>query len=224
MIKLKQFRDTISIYNKEEIFMYTLRIGEIIRRCRKSENMTQEELAEHLGVTKAAVSKWETGESCPDITMLPQIAELFRITIDELMGFRRQDPPPKIVNEYRTLLDFSCIADRSLFEHGTVGECQLRKEGCAVGNRSDWEVIVPMKSTEPDFLQTLQRCIKPGYIFEVTSSRLENGRAITDDLPDRAYVCTEKIWEYKVCPECTPFVRAMFQEQYEMGLRSLDEF
>ena len=81
-----------------------------------------------------------------------------------------------------------------------------------------------MKSTEPDFLQTLQRCIKPGYIFEVTSSRLEKGRAITDDLPDRAYVCTEKIWEYKVCPECTPFVRAMFQEQYEMGLRSLDEF
>lgn len=204
--------------------MYTLRIGEIIRHHRKAENMTQEELAEKLGITKAAVSKWETGESLPDITMLPPIAELFGITMDELLGPVRQNPPPKIVNQYRAALDFSCIEDRSLFEHCTPGECQLRKEGCAVGNRSSWEVIVPITSNEPDFLQTLQRCMKPGFIIEVTSVRLENGRIIDDDLPDRAYVCTEKIWEYKVCPGCTPFVTAMFQEQYEMGLRSPDEF
>ncbi len=43
--------------------MYTLKIGEIIRHRRRSDNMTQEELAEHLGITKAAVSKWETGVS-----------------------------------------------------------------------------------------------------------------------------------------------------------------
>ncbi|MBR3997085.1 MAG: helix-turn-helix transcriptional regulator [Clostridia bacterium] len=205
--------------------MYTLKIGEIIRHRRRSDNMTQEELAEHLGITKAAVSKWETGESYPDITMLPPLAELFRITIDDLLGACRKDPPPRIVNEYRTPLDFSCIADRSIFEHGTVTSCTLKKDGCTVvGNRNEWEVVVAMKSTEPDFLQILQWCIKPGYIFEVCSTRLENGRAIEDDLPDRAYVCTEKIWEYKVTPDCTPYVRTMFQEQYEMGLRSPDEF
>ncbi|MBQ8332810.1 MAG: helix-turn-helix transcriptional regulator [Clostridia bacterium] len=205
--------------------MYTLRIGEIVRHHRKAENMTQEELAEHLGVTKAAVSKWETGESLPDITMLPALAELFRITVDDLLGACRHDPPPKIVTRYQAPMDFSCIADRSIFEHGTVTECRLKKDACTVvGNRNEWEVIVSMESTETDFLTTLQRCIRPGYIFEVHITRLENGRAMADDLPDRAYVCTEKIWAYKVSPDCTPYVRAMFQEQYEMGLRGPDEF
>lgn len=67
-----------------------LNISSYIRQKRKELNFTQEELADKLGVTKASVSKWELGQSYPDITMLPNIAELFKCTIDELLGYCNQ--------------------------------------------------------------------------------------------------------------------------------------
>lgn len=48
--------------------------------------MTQTEVAEALHISYQAVSKWERGESLPDITLLPRIAELFQISIDKLLG------------------------------------------------------------------------------------------------------------------------------------------
>ena len=61
-------------------------IGENIRRLRRSRGMTQEQLAEILNISNAAVSKWERGDSFPDITMLFPIADYFGISVDELMG------------------------------------------------------------------------------------------------------------------------------------------
>ena len=65
-----------------------MEIGEIIRRCRKQKNLTQEEMANRLGVTAPAVNKWENGGSLPDITMLAPIARLLDITVDTLLSFR----------------------------------------------------------------------------------------------------------------------------------------
>ena len=53
---------------------------------RKQLGLTQDKLAEMLGVTPQAVSKWENDQSCPDITTLPQLADIFGITTDELLG------------------------------------------------------------------------------------------------------------------------------------------
>ena len=61
-------------------------LGKRIVRCRKGLGLTQDALAEKLGVTAQAVSKWENDQSCPDITMLPKLAEIFGITIDMLLG------------------------------------------------------------------------------------------------------------------------------------------
>ena len=61
-------------------------IGENIRRLRLERRMTQEQLAEILNVTNAAVSKWERGDSFPDITMLFPIADYFGVSVDALMG------------------------------------------------------------------------------------------------------------------------------------------
>ncbi len=59
-------------------------LGENILRLRRDLGITQEALAERLGVTSAAVSKWERQLSCPDISLLPQMAEIFGVTIDDL--------------------------------------------------------------------------------------------------------------------------------------------
>lgn len=61
-------------------------IGKRIMENRKRFGLTQDALAEQLGVTAQAVSKWENDQSCPDITMLPKLAEIFGITTDALLG------------------------------------------------------------------------------------------------------------------------------------------
>ena len=66
-------------------------IGNQIAHFRKSLNLTQEALARALGVTNQAVSKWESNQACPDIQLLPVLADLFHVTIDELFG----RPTPK---------------------------------------------------------------------------------------------------------------------------------
>ena len=55
-------------------------MGKRIAACRKQLGLTQDALAEQLGVTAQAVSKWENDQSCPDITMIPKLAKLFSIT------------------------------------------------------------------------------------------------------------------------------------------------
>ena len=61
-------------------------LGKRIAGHRKRLGMTQDRLAEQLGVTAQAVSKWENDQSCPDIAMLPKLAELFGISVDALLG------------------------------------------------------------------------------------------------------------------------------------------
>ena len=61
-------------------------LGKRIVHHRKKLGLTQDQLAEQLGVTAQAVSKWENDQSCPDITMLPKLASIFGITTDMLLG------------------------------------------------------------------------------------------------------------------------------------------
>jgi transcriptional regulator with XRE-family HTH domain len=70
--------------------MDTLHIADTIARLRKEKKMTQEELADFIGVTKASVSKWENGQSLPDILLLPQLAAFFGISLDNLFGYEPQ--------------------------------------------------------------------------------------------------------------------------------------
>ncbi|PWM38740.1 MAG: XRE family transcriptional regulator [Clostridiales bacterium] len=60
-------------------------IGKKIAQYRKDKGLTQDELAELLGVSAQAVSKWENDLSCPDILLLPKLAELFDTTVDDLL-------------------------------------------------------------------------------------------------------------------------------------------
>ena len=64
-----------------------LTLGKRIAQNRKRLQLTQDQLADLLGVTKQAVSKWENDQSCPDITMLPKLAEIFGISTDALLGY-----------------------------------------------------------------------------------------------------------------------------------------
>lgn len=67
-------------------------IGANIAALRKEKGLTQEQLAEKLSVSAQAVSKWESGKSCPDISLLPAIAKLFDVTLDALFDLPKDAP------------------------------------------------------------------------------------------------------------------------------------
>lgn len=67
--------------------MNEIKINEQIAFLRKQKGLTQEDLAKTLGVTNQAVSKWESAQCCPDIQLLPSIAKLFEVSVDELLGY-----------------------------------------------------------------------------------------------------------------------------------------
>lgn len=65
-------------------------IGENIKKLRKEKDITQEKLAEVLNVSVAAVSKWERGETYPDITLIFPLAHYFDVSVDDLMGYNKE--------------------------------------------------------------------------------------------------------------------------------------
>ena len=73
-----------------------MNIAEVIRKYRKEAGMTQEEMANRLGVTAPAVNKWENGNSKPDIELLAPIARLLHISLDTLMSFHEELTPSEI--------------------------------------------------------------------------------------------------------------------------------
>ena len=66
--------------------MDNLKLKDTICFYRKKQGLTQEELAQRLGVTNQSVSKWESAQCCPDISLIQKLADIFEISIDELFG------------------------------------------------------------------------------------------------------------------------------------------
>ena len=83
--------------------MKEINIAKVITDKRKEKGITQEQLAEYIGVTKASVSKWETGQSYPDVTLLPLLAAYFNISIDMLLDYQPQMTKEDIAALYRRL-------------------------------------------------------------------------------------------------------------------------
>lgn len=69
--------------------MDQIKIGKFIASCRKEQGMTQAVLAEKLGISDRAVSKWETGKSMPDSGIMLDLCELLKINVNELLSGER---------------------------------------------------------------------------------------------------------------------------------------
>ena len=85
-----------------------IRIGEKIRLLRKKNDVTQDKLADHLGVTPQAVSRWESGVCYPDMNYLPAIADYFSVTMDDLLCYTGAQKTAKVqeyLEEVEHLLD-----------------------------------------------------------------------------------------------------------------------
>ncbi len=72
-------------------------IGKRIAQYRRQKNLKQEELANALGISPQAVSKWENDQTCPDISLLPRLAKLLGVTTDELLSGKENLPAVQVL-------------------------------------------------------------------------------------------------------------------------------
>lgn len=71
--------------------MDQIKIGKFIAECRKNQGLTQSKLAEKLNITDRAVSKWETGKTMPDSSIMLELCEILKITVNELLSGEKID-------------------------------------------------------------------------------------------------------------------------------------
>ena len=152
-------------------------LGERIASLRKKAGLTQEELAEKLGISPQAVSKWENDISCPDIMTLPLIAELYGITIDEL--FKNDELQSNVVYEKIEQLDESKLFMRVYVEtvHGDTVKVSLPypivKEIVNVG-KSLSSVVSGVDLSGVDF-ESIFAMVKKGLLGEFVNVKSQNG-------------------------------------------------
>jgi len=197
-------------------------IGKKIRALRSKHRITQEQLAERLGITAQAVSRWESENCYPDIEMLPSIADFFNVTVDELLCIDHRERDAKInacikqAHELQETLQmnggFSGAIDilrRALreFPSSFLLHAEL---ACAIGCIDNGIKIAKNLSEEAlelcsrilddcvdDNLRLRAKCIMC-YIYAKQLDDAEKAQRIADTLPaqDRALVMAETLKIY----------------------------
>lgn len=160
--------------------------------------MTQEQFANQLSVTKATVSKWELAQSYPDIMLLPQIAGIFGISIDELMDYSIPETPIEQVS-YRATLVEDKLKNADVFPYGTIEKTWLSKGGITDenGKLKEWkyEVLINFDFTDPAVLQEIQATLSPNEYRDIVEKHTVNGH---DTEIYHLWVCRDEILRFRV--------------------------
>ena len=103
---------------KGVIFMTNETMGKRIGELRRRKNLTQDQFAEAMGVSAQAVSKWENDISCPDISLLPTMADFFGVTVDRLLRGETEEPVRIVPMEERKDISQMILRIRVLSHEG----------------------------------------------------------------------------------------------------------
>ena len=99
--------------------------GRAILTARKSQGWTQEQLGDRVGVSAQAVSKWENGESCPDVALLPQVCAALEASADDLLGLEHNQGADALLRGLRERLDRMGADERPRRAAAMVGRLLL---------------------------------------------------------------------------------------------------
>lgn len=146
----------------------TVKTGKKIAQLRKKKDMTQFELADRLGISYQAVSNWERGNSMPDISKLPELAEIFGVTVDELLG--GGNPVVEKVSTGQPVQPAEYTRE------------QL-EEAAEVLRPSQVEKLAESAECDLESLLPLIPFLEEGYVGELAEKLARQGRDITILLP-----------------------------------------
>lgn len=92
--------------------MDQIKIGKFIAECRKKQDLTQMELAEKLNITDRAISKWETGKAMPDSSIMLELCDILKISVNELLCGERLNMENNDKKNEQILLDMAKEIER----------------------------------------------------------------------------------------------------------------
>lgn len=165
--------------------------GETIRHLRAQRRMTQEQLAETLGVTGKAVSKWETGRGFPDMSLLEPLARALRISVPELLSGEQVVNSNRAANILRSALYVCPVCGNIIHASGAaVVSC------CGVA-------LPPLEAEQPDESHKLLRESFDGEYFFTVPHEMRKDHYISF----LAYVTTGRFDLVKLYPEGQPGAR-----------------
>lgn len=167
-----------------------MNLGKTITEKRKTMGMTQEELATKLGVSPQAVSKWENNISCPDIALLPEIARLFGISVDTLLGVTPADKKAEH-NETKSAPAHETVYDNYNHSDKKASKLLITREH----NGKTTTIKVPLAIVRfglnlggifggltGEQANSIENAIQTGLVGEIVSIDGENGEKITISL------------------------------------------
>lgn len=160
-------------------------MGVLLRHLRQEANMTQRELAEILHVSAQAVSKWETGAGCPDVSLLAALAERFGVSVERLLTGDLE--PNELDGGNMKRLKFYVCPDCGNILTATGGgevHCCGRKLEPLTARPADEEHAVTVQEVEEDWYITFSHPMKKDHYFRFA-----------------AYVATERVLLVRLYPE-----------------------
>lgn len=104
MVGVNILLNNIYLFSKGESIMNQEHIGKFIAKCRKEQNLTQEELAEKLQITYKAVSKWECGKNLPDASIMLNLCNILKISVNDLLSGEKVNNDNYVNNAEENLL------------------------------------------------------------------------------------------------------------------------
>jgi transcriptional regulator with XRE-family HTH domain len=143
-----------------------IKIGEKIKQLRRRDGRKQEDLANALGLSPQAISRWEANGCYPDMELLPAIANYFNVSIDELFGYSQDRQ-----EEIKSILD---KADAAINEQGDMAEC-----------------VEMLRAASEKFPSEPQVLIKLGYALNLHGWKKYGARSYTTNDSDYAHEDTE---------------------------------
>ena len=165
--------------------MDSKQIGELLARLRKERGMTQQQVAEALHVSPQAVSKWERGKGCPDISLLPALSSIFGVALGRLL-MGDLAPEKTEVGNMRRLKFYVCPDCGNILTATGGGElhCCGRKLGPLQARPTDEAHAVTVREIEEDWYVTFSHPMEKDHYFRFA-----------------AYVATERVLLVRLYPE-----------------------
>lgn len=218
-----------------------LNIGNTIKYLRKEKDITQDELADILGVSYKSVSRWETGTCYPDMELLPVISDFFGVTIDKLLGVDENIEREKVaqyLSRFQEAISQGKVYDCIAIAREGVAEypnnfALLNKlmyalfvSGDDDGNLPEWKENKEKYDAEITALgeRMMKYCPDQDIRLEATArlafnhcemGRKEMGRTIYESLPSAEFCKENQMWWSLAENEKLPFLRKKIKQDYE---------
>ncbi len=184
-------------------------LGNKIQKLRKENNLTQEELAEKIDVTRQTISKWELNESTPDIIYSKKIAETFNISLDELLEISLEEQLIKKIDNNRNIskLTFVSLIIIGILIVGLLIILIINNDKYNNSNYSktiDKEVKCELNGNT--YIRSYSFYEKTGHIFQIDGNNFD----FIEELNDADYyIAIKQIEEYFSSKGSTCVVRDM---------------